>query len=68
MKLNLAQEAQRHVLAVLLLLAGYAFLHRYFSVDDIEKQPVEMMYAGFALVLTGILSIPAVLSLLNVWA
>jgi hypothetical protein len=68
MKLNLAQEAQRHVLAVLLLLAGYAFLHRYFSVDDIEKQPVEMMYAGLALVFTGILSIPALLSLLNVWA
>jgi hypothetical protein len=68
MKFSIAQEAQRHVLAALLLLAGYAFLHRYFSVDEIEKQPVDMLYAGIALVATGILSIPAVLNMLNVWA
>jgi hypothetical protein len=68
MKSNFVLEAQRHVLAVLLLLAGYAFLNHYFSVDEIEKQPDDMLYAGIALVATGILSIPAVLNLLNVWA
>lgn len=68
MKSNFVLEAQRHVLALLLLLAGYAFLNHYFSVDEIEKQPDDMLYAGIALVATGILSIPAVLNLLNVWA
>jgi uncharacterized membrane protein YidH (DUF202 family) len=54
-------EINKYVISLLLFLAGFGFLLKYLSGDDLESQPVAMLFASLAMIVVGALAMPVVL-------
>ena len=54
-----------YVISILLLLFGLGFLLKYASGDALESQPTSMLLASLAMIVVGILAMPAVLEKVN---
>ena len=54
-------EINKYVISLLLFLAGFGFLLKYLSGDDLESQPVAMLFASLAMIVVGALGMPVVL-------
>ena len=54
-------EINKYVISLLLFLAGFGFLLKYLSGDDLESQPVAMLFASLAMIVVGALAMPMVL-------
>ncbi|MDA0882133.1 MAG: hypothetical protein O2984_02370, partial [Bacteroidetes bacterium] len=59
---NLGRTLGKYVISILLLIGGVLFLVKYLSGDDIESQPVDMLWASLTLILVGVLAAPFILS------
>jgi len=59
---NLGRTLGKYVISILLLIGGVLFLVKYLSGDDIESQPVDMLWASLTLILVGVLAAPVILS------
>ena len=54
-----------YVISIVLLLFGLGFLLKYASGDALESQPISMLFASLAMIVVGILAMPAVLEKVN---
>ena len=54
-----------YVISIVLLLFGLGFLLKYASGDALESQPTSMLLASLAMIVVGILAMPAVLEKVN---
>ena len=54
-------EINKYVISLLLFLAGFGFLLKYLSGDDLESQPLAMLFASLAMIVVGALAMPVVL-------
>ncbi len=59
------KEVNKYVISAMFLLAGGLFLNKYLGSDELEKQPVEMLYAALALVVVGVLTLPWIMGRLG---
>lgn len=59
---NLGRTLGKYVISILLLIGGVLFLVKYLSGDDIESQPVDMLWASLTLIVVGVLAAPFILS------
>jgi hypothetical protein len=53
-------EILKYVLAILLMLVGIGFVAGYLMGSGLEKQPIDMLLGGLAILITGILVLPDV--------
>ena len=54
-------EINKYIISILMFLAGLGFLTKYLSGDELESQPMAMLYASLALIAVGALAMPVVL-------
>lgn len=59
------REINKYVITLILVVFGLIFLNKYLSGDELESQPVAMLWASLALLSVGFLAMPAVLERLN---
>ena len=62
---HIFKEVNKYVISILFFLGGGLFLRKYLQADELESQPIEMLYASIALLLVGVLTMPVVMSRLN---
>jgi len=53
------------VITLVLVVFGLIFLNKFLSGDELESQPIAMLWASLALISVGLLAMPAVLERLN---
>ena len=58
-------EINKYIISILMFLAGLGFLTKYLSGDELESQPMAMLYASLALIAVGALAMPVVLEKLS---
>jgi hypothetical protein len=62
---HIFKEVNKYVISILFLLGGGLFLRKYIQADELESQPVEMLFASIALLVVGVLTMPVVMGRLN---
>jgi hypothetical protein len=59
------REINKYVITLILVVFGLMFLTKFLSGDELESQPVAMLWASVALISVGLLAMPVVLERLN---
>jgi hypothetical protein len=63
---QLGKKLSQYVITLILIAFGILFLAKYISGDEIESQPVTMLYAALFLILVGVLAAPPVMAKFSV--
>ncbi len=63
---QLGKKLSQYVITLILIAFGILFLAKYLSGDEIESQPVTMLYAALFLILVGVLAAPPVMAKFSV--
>lgn len=63
---QLGKKLGQYVITLILIAFGILFLAKYLSGDEIESQPVTMLYASLFLILVGVLAAPPIMAKFSV--
>ncbi len=63
---QLGKKLSQYVITLILIAFGILFLAKYLSGDEIESQPIAMLYASLFLILVGVLAAPPVMAKFSV--
>ena len=62
---QLGKKLSQYVITIFLVAFGLLFLVKYLSGDELESQPVTMLWASIFLIVVGIIAAPAVMAKFN---